>query len=37
VACLAVLPHACLTPLLPHDPWDIPLNGWVHEHGWRWL
>lgn len=37
VACLAVLPQACLTPLLPHDPWDIPLDGWVHEQGWRWL
>jgi 5-formyltetrahydrofolate cyclo-ligase len=33
--CLAVLPHACLSPLLPHDPWDIPLDGWVSERGWQ--
>lgn len=31
VPTLAVLPQACLTGALPQDPWDIPLDGWVHE------
>jgi 5-formyltetrahydrofolate cyclo-ligase len=37
VPCLAVLPQACLTARLPHDAWDIPLDGWVSEQGWQWL
>jgi 5-formyltetrahydrofolate cyclo-ligase len=31
---LAVLPAACVsaTPL-PRDPWDVPFDGWLDEHG----
>lgn len=30
---LAVLPAACCTAELPNDPWDVPLDGWINEHG----
>ena len=30
----AVLPEACIHPtLLPIDPWDQPLDGWITEQG----
>ena len=30
----AVLPEACVHPtLLPTDPWDQPLDGWITEQG----
>ena len=30
----AVLPEACIHPtLLPTDPWDRPLDGWITEKG----
>ncbi|MFM7733494.1 MAG: 5-formyltetrahydrofolate cyclo-ligase [Cyanobium sp.] len=34
VPALAVLPAACVsaTPL-PRDPWDVPFDGWLDEHG----
>jgi 5-formyltetrahydrofolate cyclo-ligase len=22
---------------LPRDPWDVPLDGWISERGWRQL
>ena len=34
---LAVLPQACVVAELPRDPWDIPLDGWISEGGWRQL
>ncbi len=37
VRALAVLPAACLTPALPMDPWDVPFDGWLDEHGLHWL
>ena len=31
----AVLPEACLHPtLLPAEPWDRPLDGWITERGY---
>lgn len=33
---LAVLPAACCSAELPHDPWDVPLDGWICETGLRW-
>ena len=30
----AVLPEACVHPtLLPAEPWDQPLDGWITEQG----
>ena len=37
VPALAVLPAACLTPELPRDPWDVPFDGWLDDHGLHWL
>jgi 5-formyltetrahydrofolate cyclo-ligase len=37
VPALAVLPQGCLVERLPHDPWDVPLDGWLHEGGLHWL
>lgn len=34
---LAVLPQACVVAELPSDPWDVPLDGWISEQGWRQL
>ena len=34
---LAVLPQACVVTALPRDSWDIPLDGWISERGWRQL
>jgi 5-formyltetrahydrofolate cyclo-ligase len=33
VPALAVLPAACVTALLPRDPWDVPFDGWLDETG----
>jgi 5-formyltetrahydrofolate cyclo-ligase len=33
VPALAVLPEACVVAELPHDPWDVPLEGWISERG----
>ncbi|MEO1003632.1 MAG: 5-formyltetrahydrofolate cyclo-ligase [Cyanobacteria bacterium J06638_7] len=33
VPALAVLPWGCLVERLPHDPWDVPLAGWITEQG----
>jgi 5-formyltetrahydrofolate cyclo-ligase len=31
---LAVLPAACVSAVpLPRDPWDVPFDGWLDEHG----
>lgn len=37
VPALAVLPAGCLLSDLPTDPWDVPFNGWLDEHGVHWL
>ena len=37
VPALAVLPAACRLEHLPHDPWDIPLAGWLSEDGLHWI
>lgn len=37
VPALAVLPAACLREALPRDPWDVPFDGWLDEHGVHWL
>ena len=37
VPALAVLPAACLCEALPRDPWDVPFDGWLDEHGLHWL
>ena len=37
VPALAVLPAACVVDILPADPWDVPLDGWLDEHGCHWL
>lgn len=37
IPALGVLPAACLTPALPQDPWDVPLDGWIDENGLHWL
>ena len=37
VPALAVLPQGCLVEQLPRDPWDVPLDGWLHEGGLDWL
>lgn len=37
VPALAVLPEGCLREQLPRDPWDVPLDGWLHERGLVWL
>ena len=34
---LAVLPEACVVAELPRYPWDVPLDGWISERGWRQL
>ena len=36
IPALAVLPAACLTGRLPSDPWDVPFDGWLDEHGLHW-
>ena len=36
VPAVAVLPAACLTAELPQDPWDVPFDGWLDEHGLHW-
>lgn len=36
VPALAVLPAACRRQQLPHDPWDVPLAGWLSEDGLHW-
>lgn len=36
IPALAVLPAACLTEQLPCDPWDVPFDGWLDEHGLHW-
>ncbi len=36
VCALAVVPAACVVPLLPRDPWDVPFPGWLEETGLRW-
>ena len=33
VPALVVLPAACLSGNLPRDPWDVPFQGWLDEHG----
>ena len=33
VPALVVLPSACLATCLPEDPWDVPFDGWLDEHG----
>ncbi len=33
VPALAVLPALCAGVDLPHDPWDVPLDGWISEQG----
>ena len=33
VPALAVLPRGCRVEQLPHDPWDVPLQGWIDEDG----
>ncbi len=35
VPALAVLPAQCAGVELPHDPWDVPLAGWISEQGQR--
>lgn len=37
VPALAVLPQGCRVEQLPHDPWDVPLQGWLDENGPFWL
>ena len=37
VPALAVLPAACLAAELPRDPWDVPFDGWLDDHGLHWL
>jgi 5,10-methenyltetrahydrofolate synthetase len=33
VPALVVLPAACLCGNLPREPWDVPFQGWLDEHG----
>ena len=33
VPALVVLPAACLSGHLPREPWDVPFQGWLDEHG----
>jgi 5-formyltetrahydrofolate cyclo-ligase len=33
VPALVVLPSACLSNNLPREPWDVPFQGWLDEHG----
>ena len=33
VPALVVLPAACLSASLPREPWDVPFQGWLDEHG----
>lgn len=33
VPALAVLPAACVVPVLPRDRWDVPFHGWLDETG----
>ena len=37
VPALAVLPAGCLCEELPVDPWDVPFDGWLDQHGVHWL
>ena len=37
VPALAVLPATCHCEALPRDPWDVPFDGWLDEHGLHWL
>lgn len=36
VPALVVLPAACVVPVLPRDPWDLPFPGWLEETGLHW-
>lgn len=37
VPALGVLPAACLVRAgLPAEAWDVPLDGWIDEHGLHW-
>ncbi len=33
VPAVAVLPSVCVVEELPSDPWDVPFEGWLDEHG----
>ena len=33
VPALVVLPSACLSANLAREPWDVPFQGWLDEHG----
>lgn len=33
VPALVVLPASCLSANLPREPWDVPFQGWLDEHG----
>ncbi len=34
ISSLVVIPEACISNVsLPHDPWDIPFEGWISENG----
>ena len=36
IQAIAILPEACVSQtLLPQDEWDIPLDGWISEKGFR--
>lgn len=37
VPALVVLPAACVCDALPADPWDVPFDGWLDEHGCHWI
>jgi len=37
VPALVVLPAACVCDRLPDDPWDVPFDGWLDEHGCHWI
>jgi 5-formyltetrahydrofolate cyclo-ligase len=37
VPALIVAPVACAVERLPHDPWDVPFDGWLTEQGIEWL
>jgi 5-formyltetrahydrofolate cyclo-ligase len=37
VPALAVLPSACVCDRLPDEPWDVPFDGWLDEHGPHWI
>jgi 5-formyltetrahydrofolate cyclo-ligase len=37
VTALVVLPAACVCDRLPDEPWDVPFDGWLDEHGCHWV